>query len=91
MSRSGVRISSPALRSLTWAYHRKGSPGDREGRRQLRLALSRNGLAATGELYDRACVHPRELLTPVAAARYAFNVLLCNAASLTLGPATLVT
>jgi type I restriction enzyme R subunit len=35
-------------------------PGDREVRRQLRLALSRNGLPATGELYDRAYAYIRE-------------------------------
>jgi hypothetical protein len=29
-------------------------------RRQLRLVLSRNGLAATGELYDRAYAYIRE-------------------------------
>jgi type I restriction enzyme R subunit len=36
------------------------APGDREVRRQLRLALSRNALAATGELYDRAYAYIRE-------------------------------
>jgi hypothetical protein len=29
-------------------------------RRQLRLVLSRNGLAATGELYDRTYAYIRE-------------------------------
>jgi type I restriction enzyme R subunit len=36
------------------------APGDREVRRQLRLTLTRNGLAATGELYDRAYAYIRE-------------------------------
>ena len=35
-------------------------PGDREVRRQLRLVLSRNGLPAVGELYDRAYAYIRE-------------------------------
>jgi type I restriction enzyme R subunit len=36
------------------------APGDREVRRQLRLALSRNALPPTGDLYDRAYAYIRE-------------------------------
>ena len=50
--------------TIVWPVRGTGwktsQPCDREVRRQLRLVLSRNGLPAVGELYDRAYAYIRE-------------------------------
>ena len=45
------------MRGTGW---QESQPGDREVRKQLRLVLSRSGLPATGDLYDRAYAYVRE-------------------------------
>jgi type I restriction enzyme R subunit len=45
------------IRGTGW---QTSQPGDREVRRQLRLVLSRNGLPAQGDIFDRAYAYIRE-------------------------------
>lgn len=48
------------VRQVRFVGWQTSTPGDRAVRREIRLALSKQGLQAEGSLYDRAYEYVRE-------------------------------